>query len=226
MNQTLKTILTIVVVVLVIYGIYKFFSKDTISLSSLKPANVEEHIDADKLPNNNSNNFAYSMWFYVSDWNYRFGSKKIILHRMGKDGGSCPSVSLGATENDIDITLATMKGDSTCSVANVPIQKWVNLIISVNGRSLDVYIDGKLVRTCLLPGIAKVNTNGDCFITPDGGFSGYTANFQGFNKPVNPQEAYNIYMAGFGGSSLANLFKYHLRIELLENSNVKGQVTI
>ena len=53
---------------------------------------------------------------------------------------------------------------------NVPLQKWVNLIISLYGRTLDVYIDGKLVRTCVLPGVAQVNPDADILVTPMGGF--------------------------------------------------------
>jgi hypothetical protein len=49
---------------------------------------------------------------------------------------------------------------------NVPVQKWVNLIISVYGRSLDVYIDGKLAKTCLLPGVANVNNKSDIYVNP------------------------------------------------------------
>ena len=35
-------------------------------------------------------------------------------------------------------------------------QKWVNLIISVYGRTLDIYLDGKLTQTCVLPGPANM----------------------------------------------------------------------
>ena len=44
-------------------------------------------------------------------------------------------------------------------IVNVPIQRWVNIFISVFGRTLDVYLDGKLVKTGILPSIAKVNPN-------------------------------------------------------------------
>ena len=65
----------------------------------------------------------------------------------------CPSVVLGATQNNIAVSLAVYPGQDTlpddgsnfivhsCAIANVPIQKWVNLFISVYGRTLDIYID-------------------------------------------------------------------------------------
>ena len=76
-----------------------------------------------------------------------------------------------------------------CVVKNFPLQKWVNLIVSVYGRTLDIYIDGKLVRTCILPGVAKVNAKANIVVTPNGGFNGWTSNFKYWAHASNPQEA-------------------------------------
>jgi hypothetical protein len=45
----------------------------------------------------------------------------------------------------------------SCSIEDVPLQRWTNLIISLDNRALDLYLDGKLVRTCVLPGVPKMN---------------------------------------------------------------------
>jgi len=115
----------------------------------------------------------------------------------------------------------------TCIIRNVPLQKWVNLIVSLNGRTLDVYIDGKLVRTCILPGVPRINQNSDLQITPNGGFSGWTSNVQYFAHPLNPQEAYNIYVDGPGSTSLMGLFeKYKLKISYLVDNQEKASIQI
>jgi hypothetical protein len=101
------------------------------------------------------------------------------------------------------------------------------LIISLYGRTLDVYIDGKLVRTCVLPGVAKINQKANIVVTPNGGFSGFTTNFQYWNNSTNPQDAYNIYKDGFGGSILGNLFnKYRIKIAFLSDNKEKGSFEI
>jgi len=156
----------------------------------------------------------------------------------------CPAVVLGAIENNLSIALGCYPGlDSntsatpitgqatsvvhTCNVANVPIQKWVNLLISVYGRTLDVYIDGKLVKTCLLPGIAMVNQNADVYITPKGGFNGWTSKFQYWANSLNPQDAWNIYTQGYGGSILGNLFgTYQVQVSVLENGTTTSSIKI
>jgi hypothetical protein len=110
-------------------------------------------------------------------------------------------------------------------VTNIPIQKWVNLTLSVYGRSMDLYIDGKLVRTCLLPGVANVNNNSNVYVTPAGGFDGWTSKFQYFPNSLNPQEAWNIYTKGYGSwSSMLN--SYQVQIALIENGQTQSSVTI
>ncbi|GAJ06713.1 unnamed protein product, partial [marine sediment metagenome] len=87
--------------------------------------------------------------------------------------------------------------EAKCQIENVPLQAWTNLIMVLNGQALDCYLDGKLVRTCLMPGVPKVAAAGDLILTPGGNsFQGYTGNFQYFNRAVNPREAYAIYREG------------------------------
>ena len=110
-----------------------------------------------------------------------------------------------------------------CKVQNVPLQRWVNIIISLYGRTLDVYIDGKLVRTCLLPGVAKISQTAPVIITPNGGFSGWTANFQYWANSTSPQQAYDIYKNGYGGSALGDFFnKYRLKLAFMEDNTERG----
>ena len=117
---------------------------------------------------------------------------------------------------------------STCTVSNFPLQKWVNLTVSVYGRTLDVYLDGKLTHTCVLPGPANMNNLNNIVITPQGkGFDGYTTDLTYYPTASNPQEAYNIYKSGFGGSSMSNLFnKYRVQISFLENNEEQWHMDI
>ncbi len=184
----LSIVITIVVIVLILM-LLRYIFTDPYTLQNIQDGKTASTIDASSLATNGtdvpSSNFAYSVWFYINNWNYRYGEDKVIFGRMGAMSGEgkgsvpgisgldpCPAVVLGAVENNISISLGCYPGADqqpttpggntvvhTCSVANVPIQKWVNLVISVYGRSMDVYIDGKLVRTCLLPGVASINPN-------------------------------------------------------------------
>ena len=257
----LSIVITVVVIVLV-FMILRYVMHDPNTLQNLQDGKTLSTIKAADLATNDSevasSNFAYSVWFYVNDWNYRYGEPKVIFGRMGSPsvsgggggqgggkgdqsgGGSipgvsgldpCPAVVLGAIENSIMIALGCYPGIDDepdvpggktiihkSSISNIPIQRWVNLVISVYGRTMDIYIDGKLVKTNLLPGVASVNNNADIIVTPKGGFDGWTSKLEYYPNSLNPQEAWNIYIKGYGGSFLSNLLgSYSVEISVQEN---------
>jgi hypothetical protein len=235
----LLTILFIIVAIVVFYYIYKWLtSKGTVT--TLASAKTEQTIDATKLANTSgSNNYTYSIWMYVNDWNYRYGQPKVVFGRSDSselgEANPSPSVVLGAMQNDLTISMTTYPSQNSssasvhnCVVKNIPLQKWVNVLISLYGRSLDVYLDGKLVRTCVLPGVAKVNNVAPVKITPQGGFAGKTAKFMYYDGPTNPQEAWNIYKQGFAsGGGFGNIFdEYKIKVSFLENNVQQGSLEI
>jgi len=441
-----KTIVGIIILVIILHLIFSWFFPNGTTITGMEPATKASVIAASKLPDNNTSNFTYSTWFYINDWNYEFGKPKILLERKNSATATTFKISLGATENNIDIDVlcysssgsaaagagagagggaaagggagagaikgtancpvqcrtcysgknyaggtaltngtctnycnqqricgttaaykiagvdctkctptvppaganantnwpgsgiwdgltpdvgtnlggnctaspygccpgavgtakttiakidasgtncAMVDGDFTasrrgtsiypyrcktaaaaadasgaacedcrtlcknqltttacatycsgvccagtgleafttqgtgkwhkCTIRNFPLQKWVNLTVSLYGRTLDVYIDGKLVRTCILPGVAKSGTGGSILVTPGKGFSGWTSQTRYFADATNPQEAYGIYKEGYGGSIIGNLFnKYRVRVSFLEDNQSKG----
>ena len=252
--SALSVVITIVIVVLVLM-LLRYLFTDPSTLQTMQDGKTSTTISASSLATNGANvpssNFSYSIWFYINNWNYRYGEQKVIFGRMGTPSATgsgsiqgvngldpCPAVVLGAVENNVSVSLGCYPGANqtpttpggktvvhTCSVANVPIQKWVNLIVSVYGRSMDLYIDGKLVRTCLLPGVASVNNASNIYVTPMGGFDGWTSKFQYFPNSMNPQEAWNIYTKGY--SSWSSMFStYQLQVSLVENGQPQSTVTI
>lgn len=252
--SVLSIVIGIVVVALVLM-ILRYVFSDPYTLQGTQNGETASTIDATSLATNGSgsasSNFAYSVWFYVNDWNYRYGEPKVIFGRMGapstNGAGSipgvngldpCPAVVLGAVENNISVSIGCYPGLDeepttpggttvlhTCNIANIPIQKWVNLIVSVYGRTMDLYIDGKLVRTCLLPGVANVNNNANIHVTPAGGFDGWTAKLQYYPNSLNPQQAWNIYTQGYT-SWLSMFNSYQIQISLVENGTTQTSVTI
>ena len=231
---SVKNIVIGVIVVLLVIFIIRWLMGDSSKISGLNDAKKVTKINAEDLEQSNSVNFAYSVWFYVDDWSYRYGEPKIILGRLDQDLSPSPSIVLGAIENNVKIettvypsaqSSSSSGSTHTCNVANVPIQKWVNLIVSLYGRTLDVYIGGKLVRTCVLPGVAKIANNAPVYVTPLGGFSGFTANVHYYSDALNPQQAYNIYREGYGGSGIGG-FPYEVQVSYLKDGEQKGSFTI
>jgi len=269
----LAILITILVIVLVILFL-RYYVSDPYTLSYVQNAKDATTYDYSYLAtdgNTPSSNFAYSVWFYINDWNYRYGQPKIIFGRMSnlqtlcevpeaeesEEGeeveaessdpyaedtvtedpalGPCPSVILAPIENNILVSLTCFPNSSdgadgaqsvihTCALSNVPIQKWVNLVISVYGRSMDLYIDGKLSRTCLLPGTANVNNYANVYLTPCGGFNGWTSRLQFYPYPLNPQEVWNIYAKGYK-NALSMFGSLEVEVTVKQNGSEKKSIT-
>jgi len=98
---------------------------------------------------------------------------------------------------------------STCDIKDIPLSKWVNICVNMVGKTLDVYQDGRLVKTCVYKNFFKVdNAHGVAVRYLQGsnqvGFDGYFSRLQVFNEALNPDEIYKIYMGGHTGTSPAN----------------------
>lgn len=276
------SIVVSIAVLMFILWLVRYIMTDPNTLSGLTDGTVSTQITSDNLAQKDDgvpdSNFAYSIWFYINDWNYRYGEAKILYGRMGGTGSTdasgndsdsdsdncpsnpqpissksspsatsvmssisgvdpCPVVIFGEKENNLIVALGCYPGADeepttpggttvvhTCGVGNIPIQKWTNLVISVYGRTLDIYIDGKLVRTCLLPGVANVNENKSVYVTPMGGFDGWTSKFQYYSDSLNPQQVWNIYSKGYTSGLFAG--NYQLQMSVLNNGTTQDSYTI
>jgi len=90
-----------------------------------------------------------------------------------------------------------------CDLADIDLQRWICITISVNGRIVDVYYDGKLARSCVLPDIPVAPPSGAqaVVIGAKGGFSGKISGIQFFGYPLTPDRIYSIYQAGPRGAA-------------------------
>lgn len=90
-----------------------------------------------------------------------------------------------------------------CDLADIDLQRWINITISVNGRIVDVYYDGKLARSCVLPDIPAAPTNGKQAIAigQKGGYGGKISGIQFFAYPLTPDRIYSIYQGGPRGAA-------------------------
>lgn len=105
------------------------------------------------------------------------------------------------TQNAVFNILQTDSGllDSSplCDLPELDLQRWVNIAVSVNGKTVDVYLDGKLARSCVLPSFYKVDTGGySAYLLSYGGFGGQISTVTMYDSALNPEQVYKNYMAG------------------------------
>lgn len=83
----------------------------------------------------------------------------------------------------------------SCVLKSVPLQKWNHIVVSVYNNNVDLYLNGKLSRSCLLKGFPKPNTDHLHFNVNDG-FDGQIAKSIFVNASLNPTEVYDLYKMG------------------------------
>jgi hypothetical protein len=156
--------------------------------------------------------YGLQFWVFIKDWDYRFGETKSVIMRRDPNNAAItnPNVSLNAAENNLDISISIFgtettpapsnstgaTGDNfTLSVENVPLQTWFSVSITTFQRNIDVYINGKLVKSAVLPGVARPAT-GDIVIGAGGGFSGSVCGVKGTDAMLGSADALTFYSMG------------------------------
>lgn len=243
-TSTFQRILLFVVIIILIYFIYKFVVRDNSQVLLLKDhdARIPKVISSQDLPPITVSDYTISTWIFINEWNYNYGLEKNIVaryfddvHDKEKSVKPVPSITLDAHTNNLLVNIAyndphgsKASKVKTCKVSGVPLQKWVHVIVTINNRTLDVYIDGKLTRTCIIPGVPQPGLNSDLYISGtkyNPGFSGKISDVKMINYAINPTQANYLYRKGNSMSS--NWFnKYHLKFALMENNKEKSTLII
>jgi hypothetical protein len=92
-----------------------------------------------------------------------------------------------------------------CDIVDLPLQRWNHIAIVLWNRSLDVYLNGKLARSCTLRNVPVLN-DGPLWLTLDDGFKGDMASVKYYNNAINAKKVYALYEKGpDSGSILKNL---------------------
>lgn len=207
-SKFVKVIVWVVVVLIVILLVWWiiYAIRKANQLSTENPVIIGSPIDAwetrdpIEIPNPSSGyNLSYSMWIYVRDWDYRFGKWKNIMWKGNTTvPRHSPSVWLYPLTNSIKVVTSHTgaNGMTSCDVENIPLQKWVHLTYVLNNRSVDIYVNGKLERTCVLEGIPVNNANDKLNVNFNNGFYGKMGKMQYFTKSLSPEEIVSLYMAG------------------------------
>ena len=145
--------------------------------------------------------FTYSMWIYIADWNYNFGKFKNIISKGNDNTGYSPGLWLYPNTNSLHARISTYADPNEgCDIQNIPLQKWCHIVYVLNTRTVDIYINGKLERSCVLKGVPHIN-NQPLQVCQDGGFYGQISRLQYFAKAINPNKIKQLYREGPFGST-------------------------
>ena len=214
------TVAILLIVGMIVYWIYNSYVTSSIQ-DKMNPVLISELVDARKEKNKKWNlprtinplssniSFTISFWMYIDDWNYRVGEPKALLIKDIKNDNfglnASPGFWLDKYSNNLITGIKVYDSDELhqCKISNIPVQKWVHVVYVVENRNIDIYVDCKLERSCILNNIPNINVNSPLFLFPqnkekspfmDGvkegtnktGFSGKFGSLRYFSSSLKP----------------------------------------
>jgi hypothetical protein len=144
--------------------------------------------------------FTWSVWIFISDLQYNQGKFKNIFYKgnynINPDGlnfpNNAPGLYIAPNTNELIVIMNTFNTiNEDVTIPDIPLNKWVNVIIRCQGVILDVFINGIISRSLQLSGVPKQNY-GDVYVSANGGFSGYTSNLWYYNYALGTAAIQNI----------------------------------
>ena len=188
-------------------------------------------------PSSIGSNFMFSIWFFIDDFTANINYSKYIATLMGYNNSSnYPTLITFLTpyNNNLGIAIRTQTGSGNDAlnlyfIENIPLQRWNCLIISVVDRTMDVYLDGKLVNSFILAGFYVPKPETRLFIGNNDNrfFNGFITRARYANGGVNPRQAFSIYREGINTSFAGNfLNRFRIKVGLYEYNDRVGGFSI
>lgn len=163
------------------------------------------------LRSNNQNDgieFTWSVWLNIQEQQnssntttYNFIFSKGDNSLLGQYNGAytesnAPALYYDGIKNRLIIYMNTFQTiNEEINITNIPLNKWINVIIRCKGNQLDVYINGSIVVSHTLSGVPKQNY-GDVYVGSYGGFDGELSQLQYFSHALSISEIQKIISTG------------------------------
>jgi hypothetical protein len=235
MNTVLIVFLVVVIIVAIIVVIQYYNPGYLIMSPKSLNAPSQSIINASQLESPGSVRYYYTGWVFINS-NSPISSANVLFNR-GNDfvvalTGSTLGIYINTKSKSAPYSDGSGNGVSAAgvldtsglfpllTVPNFPFQKWCQLVINVDGTTVDLYIDGKFVQT--VQSSKPISTNTADNITYGNQYTvGHIVRFSRPATSINPQGVWNSYMLGSGQSY--TLTDYHLDAQLTKNKNVSMQ---
>lgn len=154
--------------------------------------------------------FTWCCWIYLDDLGYNEHQYRCVFYKgndyventsdLSANGlnfpNNSPGLYLTPDKNNLVVMMNTYDViNEQILITDIPVKKWVNIIIRCQNTTIDVYVNGSIVKSHKLHGVPKQNY-GNVYIGADGGFSGYLSNLWYYNKALGIYEINDLVTKG------------------------------
>jgi hypothetical protein len=254
--MSITVIILGIILVILIYVLYLYLMPTANTLTS-SVSLLTNTPPITKITNPTSPRYAYGLWVYINSWGSSGSSstKKTLFYRHNNIHLYLEPTTL---KLNVDVYMNNGKwlqintGSPVLVTNNFPLQKWCQIIISMDNSFVDCYLDGKLIVSQKL--YFTTSDNNLIIVSPmpppdvppaSGGaaviiggkdtgsgtnpvwnnFDAVVNNFTQWPNPLNPQMAWNSYMTG-NGYSFGKLSTFNAKLNILKDNAAFSTISL
>jgi hypothetical protein len=155
--------------------------------------------------------FTWSVWLYLNGFqDSKTGSHHHVFNKgnttaSNSDGSfpgtttpnNAPGLYINPNYDGFRVILNSFNSpyEEVIEVTDLPMAKWINIVIRVQSKNCDVYVNGRLVKRRIMTEVVKQNYD-DVHVSLNGGFSGYLSNLTYFNRSISVTQIQDIISVG------------------------------
>ena len=148
--------------------------------------------------------FTWSTWIFINNLQTNAGIYKHVFSKGNSNliengliqPNNAPGLYIAPNTNALVVLMNTFNViNEEIVIPDIPLNKWVNVIIRCQNTTLDVYINGTIARSVNLIGVPKQNY-GDVYVAMNGGFGGYISNLWYYSYALGTSAIQNIVSNG------------------------------
>jgi len=171
--------------------------------------------------------FTWSVWLFIKDTvpntNYQhvFHKGNYSFQTNGlNQPNNAPGLYLNPDSGNTKSLTVIMNTFHTINeqivIHNIPLNKWLNVIIRCKNKTIDVYINGMISNSFKLKDVPKQNF-GDTYVCANGGFSGFVSNLTYYDYALGINKIQGISHNGpnttmASGTMSSNTFSEYLSL--------------
>ena len=222
---------------MVLFFLYRLLlGNRTATITNLKYDAILDPFSFGTLSVPNSTRFSYYVWIYVNNVDpsideniFRVSDSTIKTATAARSGDLLSLYVKNTTDLYVDVLLGTDISLSNIIItSNFPMQSWQQVIVSFDNTHLDVYHNGKFVKsTHFTNTMLPVKTSSKSVI--DFGTTRSDINIKLFSVleyPMDPQTAWNKYLEDSKTSNGANTVNYGLKLNVSSNNKPSTPITL
>jgi hypothetical protein len=189
-----------VVLIVISYLVFFVFTGSQTLNSKIDLGVQQAAIPATSLSNPGAVRYSFETWVYVYQFDGTGG--QYLFSRGSRNTATGHNKNIGlkfdTTSPILNLEYTTTDATSpykTLAISNnFPIQTWVHVIVSVDNNYIDVYMNGKLVKSIQATVEAPSTASNIEYGTPKAYLAKYVRN----TYPIDPQTAWDHYSSGNG----------------------------